>query len=75
MQPDDSESYILATGDVYIREKPNKNSQSICVLRKDERATYNEEMITDERGVDWYGIRMESGVGYVSSKYTIVCEP
>lgn len=75
VQPDGSTFYVLATGDVNVRKKPDKSSQSIGVLQKDERAAYNDEMITDERGVVWYGIRMENGVGYVSSKYSVVCEP
>ena len=61
-----SGQYVKATGDVYIREKPDKNSGKKGLLHEGEKVAFKGESRNDDRGVPWYKVSK----GWVSSKYS-----
>ncbi len=61
--------YIKATGDVYVRKYPNKDSADIGVLYKGQKATFLGEVCKDDRGVAWGKVSFKGKTGWVSSKY------
>ena len=66
-------STVRATnGDTYLRSGPGLHYERLDVLHIYESATYLGAISTDERGVDWYKVRMGTKEGWVSSKYTVL---
>lgn len=60
---------VKATGDVYVRRHPDKDSADLGVLYKGETAAYLGEKRWDDRDVMWYKVRHNGNTGWVSSRY------
>ena len=61
---------VKATGDVYIRSKPNTGSSKLGSIKTGKVATYLGSTSTDSRGVKWYKVKYNGVTGWVSSKYS-----
>ena len=57
-------------GDSKIRNNPNLNGDVIGFLYKGQSATYTEVSSFDNRGVEWYQVKIDGVFGWVSSMYT-----
>ncbi len=57
-------------GDSKIRNAPNLNGGVMGYLYKGESATYTEVSSFDNRGVEWYQVKIDGVIGWVSSMYT-----
>jgi len=60
---------IKATGDVHVRAKPDKESESLGILYKGESVPFKGEIRIDDRGVYWGKVSFKGHTGWVSSKY------
>ena len=66
-----SGSYVKATsGDTYVRSGPGLAYERLSILYEGDRADYLGETARDDRGVNWYKVRHDGEIGWVSSKYT-----
>lgn len=65
-----SGNFVKATGDVYVRRKPDKDSDDIGLLYKGTIVSYLHDTEWDWRGVAWYKVNYNGSVGWVSSKYS-----
>ena len=59
---------IRATGNTYIRQKPDVNAKPVGTLSKGKDATYLQQRAHDSRGVVWYRVSYKGVKGWVSSK-------
>ena len=64
-------SYCTAnSGDTYIRSNPNLEGSKLGVLKQGSTAYYLGQVMTDDRGVDWYYVNSNGTYGWVSTVYT-----
>ena len=69
MQP-----YVQATGgSVNIRRTPSLTGQDLGTMSNGQTATYLGQNSTDDRGVTWYYVNFDGTVGWVSSRYSKLC--
>lgn len=66
---------VITTGNVKIRTEPSLEGEVLCSVPKGTLLIYEPDfdcigVYTDDRGVDWYQVRIQMGSsGWVSSKY------
>ena len=65
-----SGNFVKATGDVYVRTKPDKESKALGILSAGTTVSYLGSTKKDSRGVAWYKVNYNGNVGWVSSKYS-----
>lgn len=62
--------HIEAVGDVNVRTGPGLNYSVMGSIQKGVSLDYLGEVSTDNRGVAWYKVIYNNGIGWVSSVYT-----
>ena len=66
--------YVQATGgSVNVRRTPSLTGQDLGTMSNGQTAIYLGQSSTDDRGVTWYYVNFDCTVGWVSSRYSKLC--
>ena len=65
-----ADTVVGTSGSSWVRSGPGRGYEKLAVLSEGETGEYLGSTSSDERGVDWYRVRVNGVEGWVSSRYT-----